>query len=103
MAATRTVPLIRPDLPEFSEVAPAFERALASGRVTNFGPNVTEFERLAGEYVGAQAVTTSSGTMGLLFTLQALGLPRGARVVLPSFTFMATAQAIVYAGGIPLF
>jgi dTDP-4-amino-4,6-dideoxygalactose transaminase len=45
----------------------------------------------------------SSGTIGLLFTLGALGLKPGQKVVLPSFTFTATAQAVLYAGGIPLF
>ncbi len=102
-AAVRQIPLIQPDLPEFDEVADRFREVLGNGRITNFGRYVTEFEKEVGEYVGAHAVTTSSGTMGLLFTLQALGLSPGARVVLPSFTFMATAQAIVYAGGRPVF
>ncbi|MEX2284601.1 MAG: DegT/DnrJ/EryC1/StrS family aminotransferase [Gemmatimonadota bacterium] len=101
--AARHVPLIQPDLPAFDEVAERFREILENGRITNFGRYVTEFERQVGEYVGGHAVTTSSGTMGLLFTLQALGLARGARVIMPSFTFMATAQAIVYAGGIPVF
>jgi dTDP-4-amino-4,6-dideoxygalactose transaminase len=41
--------------------------------------------------------------MGLIFALQALGLERGQKVILPSFTFVATAQAVLYAGGIPVF
>ena len=41
--------------------------------------------------------------MGLIFTLSALGLEPGQKVILPSFTFMATAQAILYAGGVPVF
>src|SRR5438876_4148284 len=41
--------------------------------------------------------------MGLMFALQALDLQHGAKVILPSFTFMATAQAVMYAGGVPLF
>jgi len=45
----------------------------------------------------------SSGTLGLVFALQALGVTRGTKVILPSFTFVATAQAVLYAGGIPLF
>ncbi len=103
MKTPRQVPLIAPDLPEFDEVADRFREVLGNGQVTNFGRYVTEFEDAIGRYVGAQAVTTSSGTMGLLFTLQALGVSRGAKVILPSFTFMATAQAIVYAGGRPIF
>ena len=99
----RQVPLIQPDLPNFDEVSDRFREILANGRITNFGRYVNQFEQEIGEYVGGHAVTISSGTMGLLFTLQALGLGRGARVILPSFTFMATAQAVVYAGGIPVF
>ena len=76
---------------------------MANGKITNFGRYVTQFEQEVSDYVGAHAVTTSSGTMGLLFTLQALGLERGAKVIVPSFTFMATAQAIVYAGGRPIY
>jgi dTDP-4-amino-4,6-dideoxygalactose transaminase len=97
------VPLIRPDLPAFDEVAEQFREILENGRITNFGKYVTEFERVVSQYVGAPAVSTSSGTMGLLFTLQALGISPGAKVIVPSFTFMATAQAIVYAGGRPVF
>jgi dTDP-4-amino-4,6-dideoxygalactose transaminase len=103
MTPSRQVPLITPDLPAFDEVAEQFREILENGRITNFGKYVTEFERAVSQYVGAYAVTTSSGTMGLLFTLQALGLSQGAKVIVPSFTFMATAQAIVYAGGRPIF
>ncbi|MGH7470073.1 MAG: DegT/DnrJ/EryC1/StrS family aminotransferase [Longimicrobiales bacterium] len=103
MTARRHVPLIVPDLPDFDEVADRFREILDNGRITNFGRYVTEFEQELGRYVGAHAVTTSSGTMGLLFALQAMGITRGTRVIVPSFTFMATAQAIVYAGARPLF
>ena len=96
------MPLIQPDLPAFAEVEQQFREILSNGKITNFGRYVTQFEEEVGRYVGAQAVTTSSGTMGLLFTLQALGLQPGAKVIVPSFTFMATAQAIVYAGGQPV-
>jgi dTDP-4-amino-4,6-dideoxygalactose transaminase len=97
------VPLIKPDLPTLEEIRGPIEEILANGRITNFGRYVTEFERAAGEYLGVQAVTVSSGTMGLLFTLSALGLERGQKVIFPSFTFMATAQAVRYAGGVPVF
>jgi dTDP-4-amino-4,6-dideoxygalactose transaminase len=77
---------------------------MASGRVTNFGANVRAFEEEAGAYLDVEAVTVSSGTMGLLFALQALDLqPARARIVVPSFTFMATIQAILYAGATPVF
>jgi dTDP-4-amino-4,6-dideoxygalactose transaminase len=99
----KTIPLIKPDLPTLEEIAGPLREALATGRITNFGPHVTELEKRAGAYLGAQVATVSSGTMGLLFTLQALGLKPGQKVLLPSFTFMATAQAVLFAGGVPVF
>lgn len=80
-----------------------FAEILGNGRVTNYGKYVVEFERLAGLSLGAKVITVSSGTAGLILTLQALGLKPGDKVILPSFTFVATAQAILYAGGIPVF
>ncbi|HEU4320833.1 MAG TPA: DegT/DnrJ/EryC1/StrS family aminotransferase [Acidimicrobiia bacterium] len=98
------IPLIQPDLPDVSDLISDLDRAFKSGRITNFGPLVEQFESEVSEYVGgAQAVTTSSGTMGLLFVLQALDLQPGALVAVPSFTFTASAQAILYAGGRPIF
>lgn len=97
------VPLIRPDLPTLEEVADSFREILDNGRITNFGKYVTAFEAEASVYLGAPAVTVSSGTVGLVFALQAIGLGKGQKVIVPSFTFMATAQAILYAGGVPIF
>jgi dTDP-4-amino-4,6-dideoxygalactose transaminase len=97
------VPLIKPDLPSFDTLAGPFAEILGNGRITNFGRYMTAFEQAAGEYLGTHVATTSSGTAGLILTLQMLSLPPGSRVVIPSFTFMATAQAVLYAGAIPLF
>lgn len=97
------IPLIKPDLPSLEEVEGCFREVLSNGQITNFGKYVTAFEKESAEYLGAETVTTSSGTIALLLTLQALGLQPGQKVIVPSFTFMATGQAILYAGGIPLF
>ena len=88
------IPLIKPDLPTLDDVADSFREVLDNGRVaTNFGKFVTAFEEEAGRFLGAPAVTVSSGTVGLVFALQAVGLVKGQKVVVPSFTFMASAQA----------
>jgi dTDP-4-amino-4,6-dideoxygalactose transaminase len=97
------IPLIKPDLPLLDDIRAPFEEILGTGRVTNFGKYVREFETEAGAYLGTPTVALSSGTIGLVFALAALDLQRGAKVVIPSFTFAATAQAVLYAGGIPLF
>ena len=97
------IPLIKPDLPAFDEVREPFEEILANGRITNFGRYVNQFETETGQYLGTRTVAVSSGTMGLIFTMSALGLEPGQKVILPSFTFVATAQAARYAGGLPVF
>src|SRR5262249_19043448 len=76
---------------------------LSNGKITNFGRYVNQFEQEAAAYLGTPVVTTSSATSGLVLTLQALGLAPGSKVILPSFTFVASAQAVLYAGGFPVF
>jgi dTDP-4-amino-4,6-dideoxygalactose transaminase len=99
----RHIPLIRPDLPSYEDVEGQFREILENGRITNFGKYVAQFEQDAADCLGANTVTISSGTMAMVMTLQALGLQKGQKVILPSFTFMATGQAILYAGGVPVF
>lgn len=98
-----TIRLIQPDLPTLECIAGPLREILESGMITNFSKYVMEFERTAGEYLRASVATTSSGTQGLLFALQALDLQRGREVIIPSFTFMATAQAVLFAGGALVF
>lgn len=68
------------------------------------GPAVTTFE---GEWAAScgteHAVGVANGTDALILTLEALGLAAGDEVVLPSNTFIATAEAVVRAGGTPRF
>ena len=99
----RVIPLIKPDLPSLEQVAGPFREILENGKITNFSRYVTQFEEESSAYLDAHALTVSSGTMGLVFALHALGLQKGQKVILPSFTFMATAQAVMYAGGVPVF
>ena len=97
------VPLCKPDLPDFATLKDEVREVLESGKITNFGKYVSAFEEEARAFLDAEVVTVSSGTAGLILALQASGLQPGDKVILPSFTFMATAQAVLYAGGIPLF
>lgn len=103
MLAVRTIPLIKPDLPDLNDVRPAFEEILSNGRITNFGRYMKAFETETGRYLGTETVAVSSGTAGLIFSICAMELPPGSKVILPSFTFMATAQAVRFAGCIPVF
>lgn len=97
------IPLIKPDLPTLEDIREPLEEILANGRITNFGKYVGQFEAETGAYLGTATAAVSSGTVGLMFTLAALELKPGEKVILPGFTFVATAQAVLYAGGIPLF
>lgn len=102
-SASERVPLIYADLPSFEALSGPFREILESRRLSNFGKFNAAFEAEVGKYLGCHAATVSSGTMGLLFSLQALGLKSGEQALLPSFTFMATAHAVLYTGAIPVF
>ncbi|WP_121162660.1 aminotransferase class I/II-fold pyridoxal phosphate-dependent enzyme [Micromonospora pisi] len=79
-------------------------RALRSGWVAPLGPEVDAFEREVAERVGvAHAVAVSSGTAALHLALLALGAGPGQVVVVPTLTFVATANAVVYTGAEPVF
>ncbi|MGI5246783.1 DegT/DnrJ/EryC1/StrS family aminotransferase [Dactylosporangium sp. CA-139066] len=78
--------------------------ALRSGWVAPVGPDLTEFEReIARRCATAHAVGVSSGTAALHLALLALGVGPGQAVVVPTLTFAATANAVVYTGAEPVF
>jgi len=68
------------------------------------GPKVAEFEEALARYVGAKfAVAVSSGTAALHCAMFALGIGPGHEVIVPTMTFAASANCVVYQGGIPVF
>lgn len=68
------------------------------------GPNVAEFERAFAAFVGAaEAVAVNSGTAALHAAYHALGIGPGDEVIVPAMTFAATANAVLYQGGTPVF
>jgi len=68
------------------------------------GPAVERFEREIAEFTGARhAVAVSSGTAALHAAVHALGIGPGDEVIVPAMTFAATANAVVFEGGTPVF
>ncbi len=68
------------------------------------GPKVSEFEEAFAEYVEAKyAVAVSSGTAALHCAMYALGIGPGDEVIVPTMTFAATANCVVFQGGTPVF
>ena len=95
------IPIAKPLLPDWEAVEETFKSILESGIVTK-GEHVRALEASVAEYLDTHhAVAVSSGTAGLLLAYQALDL--SGEVIMPSFTFMATASAMIWAGLTPVF
>jgi len=76
---------------------------LETNWVSSLGAFVGEFERAFAAFCGtAHAVSTNSGTSALHLALAALGIGPGDEVIVPSLTFVATANAVRYCGAIPV-
>ena len=90
------------------EVGPEERRMLLEAFESNWiapmGPDVDAFEREMAERTGvADAVALSSGTAALHLALLLAGVKRGDDVLVPSFTFIASAAAVSYVGAHPVF
>ncbi len=90
------------------EVGPEERRMLLEAFDSNWiapvGPDIGAFESELAERVGVgHAVALSSGTAALHLCLLLAGIGPGDEVLVPSFTFVATASAVVYLGGSPVF
>jgi len=96
-----TIPITRPFVGE--EEAAAAAEAVRSGWLSQ-GERVERFERAVGDYVGARyAIATANCTTALHLALLVAGVRPGDEVICPSFSFIATANAIVHAGATPVF
>jgi len=85
------------------EVDEAIRRVLDHGRYI-MGPEVAEMEAALAARAGARhCVSVASGTEALLVSLMALGVGPGDEVIVPAFTFAATAEVVVLAGAAPVF
>jgi len=95
------IPLSSPDITQ--EEIDAVTAVLRTNRLS-LGPELEAFEQAMATYHGVPAaVAVSSGTAGLHLSLLALGVGEGCEVIVPSFAFVAVANAVVYVGATPIF
>lgn len=93
--------IAKPLLGEEEQIA--VSEVLKSGMIAS-GPKVALFEKQFAEFVGTKyAVATTSGTTALHLALLSLGIQKGDEVIVPSFTFIATANIVLFCNAKPVF
>lgn len=101
------IPFIRPSFPAPAELALDFGEIVEANWYTNFGPKERRFSRALGDYLGSDVhvATFANGTLALIAAIRA-SIGTGGRdkyLLMPSFTFVAAAEAALWAGYRPWF
>lgn len=95
------IPIAKPFIGE--EEKQAVVDVLSSGQLSQ-GPKVAEFEKAFAAYQGAKhGIATSNGTTALMSAMMAHGIGQGDEVIIPSFSFFATASCILSVGARAVF
>jgi perosamine synthetase len=95
------IPIAKPFIGE--EEKQAVVEVLSSGQLSQ-GPKVAEFEKAFAAFQGAKhGIATSNGTTALMASMMAHGIGLGDEVIIPSFSFFATASCILSVGARPVF
>ena len=96
------IPIAAPVIGE-EEIANVME-AMRSGWISSLGAFIGQFERDFAAFCGvAHGVAVANGTMSLHLALVAAGVGPGDEVIIPSLTFVATANVVHYCGATPVF
>ncbi len=99
MVEKKLVPLAVPDVGE--EEIEEIRKVMSTGFLTE-GATTKEFEKMVADYLGVKhAIAVTSCTTGLHAVLECLNI-KGQEVIVPDYTYPATAEAVVLAGGIPV-
>lgn len=101
----RKIAPAKPYIPneDISALLSEFKKALESGWLT-LGPYGKKFEEAFSKYIGTRfAISVNSGTSALEIALRSIGLKEGDEIIVPTNTFIATPNAVLLAGGKPLF
>lgn len=81
-----------------------YDIIMASKTTHNTGEEINNLEKEFASYTGTKyALAVNSGTSALFLACKAIGLKPGDEVIVPAYTFVATAQAVLSVGGIPVF
>lgn len=94
-----------PDWPQFDEKEKRALQEVLESRIwwRTPGTKTLEFEKAFAEFHGArQGIAVTNGTAALEVTMAALGVGPGDEVIVPDFTFVATASAVLYTGAMPV-
>ena len=104
-ASSAPVPICRPYMPGTARILPYLKQIEAARWYSNYGPLISQLETRLAERLDQTASVTSlcNATSGIALSLQALGAAPGSLCILPSWTFVASAHAVVQAGLIPWF
>ncbi len=95
------IPLSCPDITQAERDA---VNAVMCGTQLSLGPRLSEFERIVADFVGTRhAVAVNSGTSGLHLCLKGMGIGPGDEVITTPFSFIASANCILFDGGKPVF
>ena len=102
MNSKRKIPVAEPAIGK--EELDFVNEAVTSGWVSSAGSFIGRFEKLFAEYCDAKyAFATTSGTSALHLALESLDITFGDEVIVPTFSFIATANAVSYTGAKPIF
>ncbi len=78
--------------------------AISSGWVSSIGKYIDQFEEEFAKYCGVKhAIAVSNGTVAIHLALEAINIGQGDEVIIPDLTFIATANAVLYTGAVPVF
>jgi len=95
------IPVCEPLIGE--NVLPYVQEAIETGWISSEGRFITDFERRWAAYCGgAHGVAVNSGTAALQIAMRSLGLDPGSEVIMPSYTIISCAIAIIEAGCVPV-
>jgi dTDP-4-amino-4,6-dideoxygalactose transaminase len=90
-------------MPVFVEEEARLLEVLRSGVWGGYSEAVRDFEARFGTYIGGQCITTANGTVSLEVALRCEGIGPGDEVIVPPYTFMATASAVLQTDALPVF